>query len=69
MIASIISYISVFSLLVSLVNIILSLIVFYAFNDYCDIFRVIRWPVSTGIIFLLVICRKIIINDVTIYRQ
>ena len=69
MIASIISYISVFSLLVSLVNIILSLIVFYVFNDYCDIFRVIRWPVSTGIIFLSVICRKIIINDVTIYRQ
>ncbi len=62
MIRSIISYISVFTLLVSLVNILLSIIVYYGINGYANEFARIRWFVSFAIVLALVLNKNVIIN-------
>ena len=62
MIRSIISYISVFTLLVSLVNIFLSIIVYYGINGYVNEFSRIRWVLSFVIVLALVLNKNVIIN-------
>ena len=69
MIRKIISYISVFALLVSLLNLILSLIVYYGLNELADKFLMIRWPISALIILVLLLKGKIIINDFRFYHR
>lgn len=66
MIREIISYISVFALLVSLLNLVLSLIVYYGLHDFVDRFLMVRWPISILIILVLVLKGKIVINDIKI---
>ena len=61
MIIEIISYISVLALLISLLNLVLSLIVYYGVNDYINEFKEVRWYVSFIIVVFLII-RKNIIN-------
>lgn len=62
MIREIISYISVFTLLVSLLNLVLSLIVYYGLYDYISEFKRVRWYISFVIILILVVRKNIIIN-------
>ena len=62
MIREIISYISVFTLLVSLLNLVLSLIVYYGLYDYINEFKRVRWYISFVIILILVVRKNIIIN-------
>lgn len=64
MLRSIISFISVFMLFVSLINIVLSVLVYYAFNDYCYEFIFIRWPISAVIVFWLLWAEKLTINNI-----
>lgn len=69
MIREIISYISVFALLVSLLNLILSLIVYYGLYEFADEFLKIRWPVSIVIILILLLNGKIVINDFNLFHH
>lgn len=69
MIRKIISYISVLTLLVSLLNLVLSLIVYYGLHDFADDFLMIRWPVSAIIILALLLKGKIVINDFRFYYR
>ena len=69
MIRKIISYISVFALLVSLLILILSLIVYYGLHELADKFLMIRWPISALIILVLLLKGKIIINDFRFYHR
>ena len=62
MIIEIISYISVLALLISLLNLVLSLIVYYGVNDYINEFKKVRWYVSFIIVVFLIIRKNIIIN-------
>lgn len=62
MIREIISYISVFTLLVSLLNLVLSLIVYYGLHDYINEFKRVRWYISFIIILILVVRKNIVIN-------
>lgn len=69
MIRKIISYISVFALLVSLLNLILSLIVYYGLHEFADKFLMIRWPICALIVLVLLLKGKIIINDFRFYHR
>ena len=69
MIRKIISYISVFALLVSLLNLILSLIVYYGLHEFADKFLMIRWPISALIVLVLLLKGKIVINDFRFYHR
>ena len=62
MIIEIISYISVLALLISLLNLVLSLKVYYGVNDYINEFKKVRWYVSFIIVVFLIIRKNIIIN-------
>ena len=62
MIIEIISYISVLAVLISLLNLVLSLIVYYGVNDYINEFKKVRWYVSFIIVVFLIIRKNIIIN-------
>lgn len=62
MIIEIISYISVLALLISLLNLVLSLIVYYGVNDYINELKKVRWYVSFIIVVFLIIRKNIIIN-------
>lgn len=59
MLRSIISFISVFMLFASLINIVLSVLVYYAFYDYCYEFIFIRWPISATIVIWLLWTEKL----------
>lgn len=61
MIRKIISYISVLTLLVSLLNLVLSLIVYYGLHDFADDFLMIRWPFCVLIVLWLIYRKNIII--------
>ena len=63
MVRNIISYISVFMLITSLVNLALSVIVYYVFNDFCIYFSRIRWILSALIVSYLIYSRYLIINE------
>ncbi len=69
MLRSIISFISVFMLFASLINIMLSVLVYYAFHDYCYEFIFIRWPMSAGIVIWLLWTEKLTINNIRLRRH
>lgn len=69
MLKNIISFISVFMFLVSLINILLSLFVYYALHDFCYEFVLIRWPVSAGIVFFLLWNKTLKINNIKLHRH
>lgn len=62
MIRDIISYFSVFTLLVAVLNIILSVIVYYCANSYAYKFKKYRWYISFVIILIFIARRNIVIN-------
>lgn len=69
MLRSIISFISVFMLFVSLINIVLSVLVYYAFYDYGYEFIFIRWPISATIVIWLLWTEKLTINNIRLHRH
>lgn len=69
MLRNIISFISVFMLFASLINIVLSVFVYYAFHDYCYEFIFIRWPMSAGIVIWLLCTEKLTINNIRLRRH
>lgn len=62
MLRSMVSFISIFMLFASLINIVLSVLVYYAFHDYCYEFMLVRWPISIMIVLYLVCKKRLIIN-------
>lgn len=66
MLRSMVSFISVFMFFTSLINIVLSVLVYYAFHDYCYEFMLVRWPLSASIVIFLLWNGKLTINNISL---
>ena len=60
---NIISYISVFTLLVAMINIVLSLLVYFFLPFLSEGFLNVRWEISIAIVCMSIVNNRIVIND------